>query len=206
MRFGAYVDGFNLYYSLRRQGWRRTYWLDLQSLCAALLPESASLEFVNFYTSRSHEKSPPTGVQLRQQLYWRALRTRPLVNIIEGKMALRDSQCEAQCRQIFTRYQEKETDVKLGIDLVRDAIRGLVDGVLVLTGDTDQVPTLKLLREETPALKILPVFPPSKRKFPAELTAFKPFRILSEGILLRHQLPESLMDQAGLIARPLKWK
>ena len=27
----VYVDGFNLYYGLRSKGWKRFYWLDIQS-------------------------------------------------------------------------------------------------------------------------------------------------------------------------------
>jgi hypothetical protein len=28
----AYIDGFNLYYGLKDKGWRRYYWLNLNSL------------------------------------------------------------------------------------------------------------------------------------------------------------------------------
>ena len=33
----ACIDGFNLYYGLKSQAWRRYYWLDVPALCAALL-------------------------------------------------------------------------------------------------------------------------------------------------------------------------
>lgn len=28
----AYVDGYNLYYSLRARGWKRFYWLNIKAL------------------------------------------------------------------------------------------------------------------------------------------------------------------------------
>jgi len=33
----AYIDGYNLYYGLREQGWKRYYWLNLQKLAGQFL-------------------------------------------------------------------------------------------------------------------------------------------------------------------------
>ncbi|CAN0157443.1 unnamed protein product [Phaeothamnion confervicola] len=209
MQVGAYVDGFNLYYALKRMQWRHLYWLDLEALCESLKPSGSSLAFVNYYTSRSKETARNRGISNRQQLYWRALRTRPKINLIEGKILPRSSQCEATCKEGFSRYQEKETDVKLGIDIVRDALKGRVQGIILITADTDQVPTLRLLQEETPNVNRRLCLPPSTQKFPMELTnlAHKPFTGLTEAHLSPYVFDSRVKDASGkFIDKPLKWQ
>ena len=44
----VYVDGFNLYFGLRSQGWKRFYWLDLPALATAILQQQQQLEMVKY--------------------------------------------------------------------------------------------------------------------------------------------------------------
>ncbi len=175
MRFGAYVDGFNLFYSLKRMRRRDLYWLNLESLMQALVPVGSSLEFVNFYTSPSLETSSNRGIRARQELYWKALGSTSKVRIIQGKIVHREMWCLAHCKGRFTKWQEKETDVKLGLDIVRDSLTGVVDGIILVTGDTDQIPTLKMLAENCPSVSRRLFLPPSTEHFPRELTSAATF-------------------------------
>jgi len=47
----AYIDGFNLYYGLREQGWQRYYWLNVQELARNLLKPHQELLFIKYFTS-----------------------------------------------------------------------------------------------------------------------------------------------------------
>lgn len=48
----VYVDGFNLYYGLKTQGWRRYYWLDVRLLAQNLLRSGQVLAMVRYFTAR----------------------------------------------------------------------------------------------------------------------------------------------------------
>ncbi len=62
-----YVDGFNLYYRALRNGPHK--WLDLLTLCRALLDEDNAIEMINYYTAMISGKrdrfSFPAGGPLR---------------------------------------------------------------------------------------------------------------------------------------------
>lgn len=189
-------------------GWRDLYWLDIEALANAFKPANATLEFVKYYTSRSRDPRSQ-GVANRQQLYWRALKTLPKVQIIEGKILPRDSQCEADCKMGFVRMQEKETDVKLGIDIIHDCLTKKIQGVILITADTDQVPTLTMVRDLKLSISVKLVFPPldAKRKASKELSdlASKTF-FIGDSLLRACQLPDPLITASGQLTRPDKWR
>lgn len=193
---------------MKRMGWRDLYWLDIEALANAFKPANATLEFVKYYTSRSRDPRSQ-GVANRQQIYWRALKTLPKVQIIEGKILPRDSQCEADCKMGFVRLQEKETDVKLGIDVIHDCLTKKVQGIILITADTDQVPTLTMVRELKLSISVKLAFPPldARRKASKELSdlAGKTF-FIGESLLRSCQMPDPLMTPSGQLTRPDKWR
>jgi uncharacterized LabA/DUF88 family protein len=208
MRFGAYVDGFNLYYALKRMQRRDLYWLNLESLMQVLVPAGSSLEFVNYYTSPSLETPSNRGIRGRQELYWKALRSEPKVRILLGKIVPRTMRCGAHCKSSFTKWQEKETDVKIGLDILKDSLTGTVDGIILITGDTDQIPTLKMLAESCPKVPRRLFLPPMTEHFPRELTSAATFvGSLRESKLKECQFPDSICLADGrIITRPIKWR
>ena len=72
-RVFVYVDGFNLYFSLKRKGWRRHYWLDLAKLSGALLKPGQRLETVHYFTSRIRTTGKNQQAMQRQTCYLEAL-------------------------------------------------------------------------------------------------------------------------------------
>jgi hypothetical protein len=47
------------------------------------------------------------------------------------------------------RLEEKQTDVAIAVAMYRDAIRGDVDQVVLVSNDSDMVPAVRALREDT---------------------------------------------------------
>ena len=47
----AYVDGYNLYYGLRSKGWKRFYWLNIQSLVSQFLKPHQNLVMTKYFTT-----------------------------------------------------------------------------------------------------------------------------------------------------------
>ena len=50
-RVVAYIDGYNLYYGLRDQGWKRFYWLNLQRLAEQFLKSNQVLIETKYFTT-----------------------------------------------------------------------------------------------------------------------------------------------------------
>ena len=126
----AYIDGFNLYYGLMSKGWRRYLWLDLNQLIASLLRPYQELSGVKYCTARI---SAPPGYVQRQTTYIEALAAIG-VRIIEGKFQPRDGRC-LRCGHTWATFEEKQTDVNLAVEMIRDAHLDLFDTAMLVSGD-----------------------------------------------------------------------
>jgi hypothetical protein len=76
-----YVDGFNLYYGIVKDTPYK--WLDIRRLCEILLPNHA-IQRIKYFTARASARADDPDKPTRQQIYFRALRTIPNLNIIYG--------------------------------------------------------------------------------------------------------------------------
>ena len=152
----AYIDAYNLYHSLKENNWKRYYWLDIPSLLQNLLRPNQKLTTVYYFTSTS----PMPGSKKRQQIYIEALESNSLRNqiffkTIRGKFKPEDIVCNTcndyafcrSCDELITIYHEKETDVNISVKMISDAYQELYDTVLLLTADSDQVGTIKTIKE-----------------------------------------------------------
>jgi len=80
-RIGVFIDGFNLYYSLRES---RAKWLDPVSLMRSTFARSEdSIESVHYFTARVDGVGDSQRPE-RQNLYLRALRSDPVVQVHFG--------------------------------------------------------------------------------------------------------------------------
>lgn len=155
----VYVDGFNLYNGLQDAHKKKYLWLDLAKLARELRPRSQLLA-VKYFTSPVEGK-PET--KQRQTHYQYALRSasQNKVKIIQGRHETREFECYG-CRTKRDVLEEKETDVNIAINLVSDAYRKAADSFLVISGDTDLIPAMKLAQEVRPELFIAAAFPPQR--------------------------------------------
>ena len=53
-----------------------------------------------------------------------------------------------EARDLIPNISQKGVDLRIGLDLARLALRGLVDTVIVVTGDSDLIPAFKFVRRE----------------------------------------------------------
>jgi len=61
---------------------------------------------------------------------------------------------------VVTTYEEKETDVNLGIYLVKGALKKEYNHAIIVTNDTDLVPAIKMALNENPNITISILTPP----------------------------------------------
>lgn len=195
----AYIDGYNLYYGMKSAGFSRFLWVDLQALVAQFLLAGQRLEATKYFTSRVSQ--PPESVA-RQSAYIDVNRDRG-AHIIEGRHGGDTLMC--QCGRAYAMPGEKMTDVNIALSVVRDAHLGLFDTAFLITGDSDQVPTIRMVREVFPALRVVALFPPNRVSSALRKAAHVALSI-NENHLRHSQLPNPARLSTGIsIFKPTKW-
>lgn len=208
----AFVDGFNLYHSLDRfdQGtdetecakYQQYKWLCLTSLVRKFI--SADEELVKvMYTAFPDWDS---AKRLRHETYVSAQKYMG-VEVIKGEFKRHNHNivCRAACRQEFAVNVEKQTDINISISMIDCADR--YDKALLLTADSDQVPTINLLKKlHKQAAVIIPIGRGAKELTRASGQAFK----ITEQHLRECQLPNPLPimrdgKQISIIIKPTRW-
>ncbi|MGY2004827.1 NYN domain-containing protein [Blastococcus sp. SYSU DS1024] len=203
-RVSAYVDGFNLYRGMYDARKRRGLWLDLESLLGALLRPGQQLVAVNYFTAMV---VGPGGV--RQQDYLDALGVHcPSTTVHMGRFQQKRHECRS-CGSQWTSYEEKESDVSLGVQLVEDAASGLMDEAWIVSGDSDMAPAIRSARriavKQGRSLRVVAVFPPKRGSVTLSQLVDHTLRIFDK-VPERHQLPDPVLRATGApIHRPAHW-
>jgi uncharacterized LabA/DUF88 family protein len=144
-----YIDGFNLYYSALKDTPLR--WLDPVALAARAFPRNHIIG-AKFFTARVRPLPHNTGQPLRQQFYWRALRTLPGLQIIEGDFRTRIVRAPVVSPPPNTievyKTDEKGSDVNLASHLLLDGFRNTYACAIVVSGDSDLVTPIRMVRDE----------------------------------------------------------
>ncbi|MFI6758529.1 NYN domain-containing protein [Micromonospora sp. NPDC050417] len=202
-RVTAYVDGFNLYHGLKAKHGRKYHWLDLQLMVTSLLRSDQELASVNYFTARI--RNQPSS-ERRQEDYLRALdAAAPKLRIIEGRFQAKASICR-HCGSTWTSYEEKETDVNLALSIARDAARDRFDTCILISGDADLCPAIRVTRELAPDKKVVVAFPPRRWSDALRNEADACFTI-GDAKIRQAQLPDKVMLDNGLIVeRPAYWR
>ncbi len=198
----AYIDGFNLYYGLKSQGWRRYYWLDVATLCGALLQNGQQLTRTKYFTARI--ASPP-DTHIRQRDYLEALQTRPDLEIFFGQYLVKTRTCRT-CGVVDNISEEKMTDVNIAVQILSDAFRDQYDTALIISGDSDLVPPIREVRRLFPEKRILVGFPPGRSSYNLKTAASAYFSI-GRGRIAGSQLPQTVTKNDGTtLACPARWR
>ena len=197
----VYIDGFNLYFGLCDKGWRRYLWLDLAQLASRLLKPDQTLAGVKYFTARV--RADPAKVQ-RQATYLQALDVRGGVSIYYGRYQQRSRNCR-NCNAVWTEYEEKMSDVRLAVELVKDAYTSQFDTAIIVSADADLQPPLELIRQSFPSKRVVAVFPPARDSHHLSVIAHESFRI-GRARLSKSQFPPVIAKPDGfLLRRPNEW-
>lgn len=153
-RVRVYVDGFNFYYGLRTHGLKRYYWINLCRLFEQFMYSSMRLEAVTYFTA------PPIASKKRerQQMFLKANKADPRFSVINGSFLFTPNPANPS-NPSDGKLEEKKTDVNLSIAMIDDVVNDRCDVTFLVTGDTDQCPTLAHIRKIKPGHQIFTVFP-----------------------------------------------
>ena len=200
MKITAFIDGFNLYHSLAENPETKKYrWLDLKKLCQFFLKQSESLTDVYYFTALAKWDG---GKIERHKEYIKALETTD-VQVVHGNFKRVTKKCR-KCYKKYQTFEEKETDVNIALYLLKLAFQNKFDKFFLITGDSDLIPAVKMLREYFPNKKSHIIIPINGRAW-----SLKHIADSNSKIKMRH-LQDSLFSNTihskyGTISKPKEW-
>lgn len=197
-----YVDGFNLYHGLKEASGHELLWLDLVKLAHNLRPRSRVVQ-VKYFTAMVLDEP---DAQSRQDRYIHALSAAHpgSFTTIKGKYMRKEKRCHT-CGARWTSYEEKQTDVNIAVHLVADVAASRADTFIIMSGDTDVIPAVKMSWSMNQDATILAMFPPGRRS--DALSRLMPSsREITVAKARKALLPDTVIAANGArYARPDKW-
>ena len=155
-RVYVYIDGFNLYYGIKRT--KASKWLDPVALADRFFPEDEVLA-VKYYTARVKARIDP-GAPARQEVYIRAIDDNPRLSITYGQFRIGQVALplvkpeEGKKWARVWKAEEKRSDVNLAAHLLTDAFESRFDIAAVVTNDSDLREPIRIVRNPPLGLKI----------------------------------------------------
>lgn len=206
----VYIDGLSLYYgALKGTSYK---WLNLEKLCRLLLP-NFQIACIHYFSAHIPPRPDDASRHTRQEIYLRALRTLPTVQITLGTfvsypvyMRLANPPAAGPCFARVIKNEEKGSDVNLATQLLVDGFRGRYEAAAVITNDADLTAPLQAVRSEL-GRPVGLLNPERNRKrwsraLAQEVDFLKPIRT---GVLKAAQFPAILHDPTGALHKPPAW-
>lgn len=203
MRTYVYVDGFNFYYGAVKGTPYK--WLDLNLMCQQILPKNQILK-IKYFTARVQARPNDPNQPSRQDIYLRALRTIPDLEIIFGSfLASQPYMIEVKTNRRVQVYktEEKGSDVNIAAHMIHDAHQVRFDVAVLVSNDSDLVEPIKIVRYELgiPVIVLNP-YPKPSYQLKQHATFVKPIR---QGLLANCQFPPLMTDGTGVFQKPATW-
>lgn len=207
MRTHLYIDGFNLYYGCLKGSPFK--WLDPAAM-AALLLSGHQITAIHYFSANVTARPGDPDQPIRQQTYFRALRTLPHLSIQLGyfkthavRMPLVNPPPGGPQAALVWRTDEKGSDVNLATQMLVDAFAGAYDCAVLVTNDSDLLGPIRAVRRQLG--KKVGILNPQKRPARALHGEVDFYKQIRGGVLAASQFPTPLNDATGTFHKPAPW-
>lgn len=224
MNANVYIDGFNVYFcAVKRTPYK---WLNLLGLCNTLFP-SVQINRIRYFSAKVRNFQHDPNAQTRQDTYWRALRTTPNLEIIEGDFvawprllpqfpfAYVNGANNPPNKVQVERAEEKGSDVNLAAYLVYDNCMEEAEQSIVISNDSDLTNAIELVtrRLGRPVTVVNPNRTDRVRSHPRYCSLQQDLRRVStrfvrsvnNSVLANAQFPTTMTDAQGTFTKPTGW-
>ena len=196
-----FVDGFNVYHSLKgKKKYHKYLWLNYRALADCVTPRRDTVEGVFYFSAYPLYDDKKTQ---RHKIYASALENVG-VEVVMSNFKDKERFCK-KCREWYWSREEKQTDVSMGVYLYREAHLNNYDKAILVTNDTDLVPAIKVVQSNFPDKKVGVLFPIDRKA--AELRGICDFSWYTRrSNLKKSQFPEQIPLPSGVtLSRPSTW-
>lgn len=192
-RVAFFIDGFNLYHSLK-DNTPDCRWLNLRKLCDHYInPEKETIAAIYYFSAIANWQPDQTKIQ-KHTKYIERLRKENVTPVL-GKFKEKDIHCKI-CGNNFKSHEEKRTDVNIALKIVSEAVLNSYDTGILVSGDTDMIPAIETIRNLALNKRIGVLFP--LKRFSNELKEIADFNLK----IKRDVLMDSLFERE---TAPLGW-
>ncbi|MDE3269683.1 MAG: NYN domain-containing protein [Pseudomonadota bacterium] len=204
------------------QNYTKYKWLDYRKLLRLILLNPAHEIKIKYFTARVSSSKKNLSRTNRQQRYWDALKASD-IEIIEGQHST-DRYVEGRFEGIVNKGTaiapkciaspacinigdvvrikknfEKQTDVNLGMEVVKDIYENNAECVVLVSNDTDFVPTLKFSIAKLGRGNVGVVFPveDDNRSMELQKIVGRFSKVIREEHLINSMFPDQVVDANG---------
>lgn len=224
LRTYVYIDGFNFYYGSLKGS--RYKWLNPELLCKNILSPQNQIESIKYFTASVSARSDDPQMPIRQDIYFRALKTITCLKIIKGHYLTHNKNMKLANPPLYrkvthpisgeVRYhafefvdvlntEEKGSDVNLATNLLIDAFEDKFDVAVVISNDSDLATPVGLVKNKFKK-SVLILNPHSLDKKSIQLTKYSTKVIqIEESHLVKSLFNEQLTDSNGSFVKPDRW-
>ena len=214
----VYVDGFNVYFSMKDKDWKKYYWLDIWRFSIKLLQKAKSMKYiqdeariesVRYFTSRISGAGRNKEKAKRQHHYLEALeencrQNKSSFTISYGQYQFKPYTCN-HCYKNGSYPIEKMTDVNLATDLLVDAFFDKFGTAIVVSGDSDLKSPVQSVGDLFGDKNVIVAMPPGRWSVELASSCFK-YLMIEERLFRQSQLPEQLRRRDDYaIKKPSLW-
>jgi uncharacterized LabA/DUF88 family protein len=158
-RVSFFIDGFNLYHSIDdNRSYHKYKWLNFRRLAECFISKKDKIEHIYYFTALADWS--PKKIK-RHKLLIRALKLNG-VDVVYGKFRKVDKTCRI-CKKTYQTYEEKQTDVNIAIQLFRSAIQDEYDTAMIVSGDSDLIPSIEAVKTTFPEKQVGIIIPIGRR-------------------------------------------
>lgn len=198
----AYIDGFNLYHAICETQKDFLKWVNLDSLIKSTIRDNEELIAVKYFSAYAHHR--PETVKHHKK-YVEFLEHYG-VTCIMGNFQKKTVYCQ-NCQTNFVKYEEKETDVNIGLHVLEDGLHHSYDRAIIVSADSDLVPVV----EKAKSLKGKEIFiliPKRKKSKAYHLQKIASgYTFLDEQRIRGNLLPKKITLQSGkMLTMPIEYE
>lgn len=203
----VYIDSFNLYFGALKK-LPKFKWFNVETWVKLIVPIAThDIQKIKYFTARVSAQDNDPQKPVRQDMYFRALRTISLIEIIWGKYKPKTVKVDISkdIKMLVKKFEEKGTDVNLGTHLVNDAHLNKFDVAVIVSNDSDLSEAVKIVCSEI-GKEVWVINPclgsPSNKTLTKHATEI---RVLREGQVKVSQFQSPMTDSVGSFTKPASW-
>lgn len=160
------------------------------------------MENIYYFSAYAYHLNEPAIVQ-RHKNFVRCLEDTG-IKVEINRFKYKEIECPF-CKQTIGKYEEKETDVSIALKLLEVFIKNECDIAVLISGDTDLAPAVRMARKLYPKKHIFFAFPAYRKN--KELATLCPdYMVIKAKQYTKYQFPDPYVLQNGTkISKPLSW-